>query len=222
MKVGTRSVLFGAHCFFLHPWFVALAWWKLYGFPWDIRLWVAFFVHDIGYWGKPNMDGPEGEEHPRFGAWVMGWLFDSRGCDVCMTFSSVDPKIIHAGERCPYDKKRWHNFSLLHSRYFAKRLGLPFSRLCVADKLAIALTPRWLYLPMVNWTGEIHEYLKMAHHADMTSGRFKAGDYRGRQVEWHTELCRYMREWVEVHKDGQQDTWTSTDRHAKTDNGVWK
>jgi len=23
----------GAHCFFLHTWFVALAWWKLYGFP---------------------------------------------------------------------------------------------------------------------------------------------------------------------------------------------
>jgi hypothetical protein len=22
-----------AHCFFLHTWFVALAWWKLYGFP---------------------------------------------------------------------------------------------------------------------------------------------------------------------------------------------
>jgi hypothetical protein len=33
MKIGTKSVLFGAHCFFLHPWFVAAAWWRLYGFP---------------------------------------------------------------------------------------------------------------------------------------------------------------------------------------------
>lgn len=35
MKIGTKSVLYGAHCFIIHPWFVALAWWKLYGFPWD-------------------------------------------------------------------------------------------------------------------------------------------------------------------------------------------
>jgi hypothetical protein len=30
MKVGTKSVLFGAHQFATHPWFVAAAWWKLY------------------------------------------------------------------------------------------------------------------------------------------------------------------------------------------------
>ena len=68
MKIGTKSVLFGAHAFYLHPWFVAWAWWKLYGFPWKPWLWVMFFVHDLGYWGKPNMDGPEGEEHPWLGA----------------------------------------------------------------------------------------------------------------------------------------------------------
>ena len=33
MKIGTKSVLAGTRCFFLHPWFAALAWWKLYGFP---------------------------------------------------------------------------------------------------------------------------------------------------------------------------------------------
>jgi hypothetical protein len=33
MKIGTKNVLAGAHSFFLHTWFVALAWWKLYGFP---------------------------------------------------------------------------------------------------------------------------------------------------------------------------------------------
>jgi len=64
MKIGTKSVVFGAHCFFIHPWFVFIAWWKLYGFPWDIRLWFCFFLHDLGYWGKPNIDGIEGELHP--------------------------------------------------------------------------------------------------------------------------------------------------------------
>lgn len=76
MTIGTKSVLYGAHCFFLHPWFVALAWWRLYGFPWDPRLWAAFCVHDLGYIGKPNMDGPEGETHPLFGARLMTRLFD--------------------------------------------------------------------------------------------------------------------------------------------------
>ena len=61
MNVGTRSLLFGVHQFAIHPWFVAAAWWRLYGFPFDPRLWVAFFVHDLGYWGKPNMDGAEGD-----------------------------------------------------------------------------------------------------------------------------------------------------------------
>ena len=75
MKIGTKSVLFGAHCFFLHPIFVFAAWYRLYGFPFDPRLWFCFFLHDIGYFGKPNMDGPEGETHVEFGANIMGKLF---------------------------------------------------------------------------------------------------------------------------------------------------
>jgi hypothetical protein len=31
MTIGTRSVLYGAHCAVLHPWFLAVAWSKLYG-----------------------------------------------------------------------------------------------------------------------------------------------------------------------------------------------
>ena len=153
---------------------------------------------DLGYIGKAAMDDEDGETHPKLGARVM---------DVF-------------GEE-------WAAFCLLHSRYYAKRLGRPFSRLCVADKLSFALTPRWLYLPMVNWSGEIHEYLDRAKNADQDrpgelKSRFAAADYRGRQVEWHIELCRYMRAWVEIHKNGAQDTWTSADRHARTDSGVWQ
>jgi hypothetical protein len=143
MKIGTKSVLFGAHCFFLHPWFVAWGWWKLFGFPFDPRLWVAFFVHDLGYIGKPNMDGPEGETHVEFGAGIMARLFG----------------------------KEWGDFCLYHSRYYAKANGAQPSRLCFADKLSFVLTPRWLYLPAVTATGEITEYLKNARKAD--SGHWK-------------------------------------------------
>jgi hypothetical protein len=194
LKIGTKSVLFGAHCFFLHPWFVALAWWKLYGFPWNPRLWVAFFVHDIGYLGKPNMDGEEGELHPYTGARIMRFLFDSR-------YSS-----------------QWHDFCLFHSRYLAKRLGGIPSRLCFADKLSFCYTPRWLYLPMVTLTGEVNEYLKNAQTAD--SSHWKPTGYDKKR--WHKQLCEYMRKWVYEHIDGRVDTWTSVNRHARTESGVWQ
>ena len=72
MKIGTKSVLFGYHAFWLHPFFVAEGWRRLYGFPFDPKLWAAFLLHDIGYLGKPNMDGKEGEAHPEMGAGMVG------------------------------------------------------------------------------------------------------------------------------------------------------
>ena len=74
MKVGTKSVIFGVHAVLIHPFFVACAWWRLFGFPWDPRLWLAFFVHDLGYLGKANMEGPEGQQHVVLGGRIMGWL----------------------------------------------------------------------------------------------------------------------------------------------------
>jgi len=188
MKVGTKSVLYGAHCFFLHPFFVAAAWTKLYGFPFDPCLWVAFFVHDLGYWGKPNMDGPEGETHVERGSKIMG-IFG----------------------------REWAEFSMYHSRYYAKRNGAQPSKLCFADKLSFALTPRWLYLPMVNATGEIHEYLKMAKKPNQKNWKPVEG-----QKIWHAQLCEYMIKWVDEHKGGSIDTWTNSDRHSVTDSGVWQ
>lgn len=205
MTIGTRSVLFGAHCFFLHPFFVARAWWHLYGFPFDPRLWVAFFVHDIGYWGLPNMDGPEGESHPEFGARMMGWLFDG-------PFGKT--ALYHMKPR----ETRWHDFCLYHSRYYAKSKGGQPSRLCFADKLSFCYTPAWLYLPMVTATGEIHEYLKNAQKADSDHWKPTGHDKRA----WHRALCVYMRAWVDEHKGGAVDTWTDANRHAKNETGVWK
>jgi hypothetical protein len=197
VKVGTKSVLFGAHCFFLHPWFVAAAWTKLYGFARDPRLWVAFFVHDLGYLGKPNMDGPEGETHPELGARIMYRLFDAWKNDL---------------------DQDWYDLCLYHSRYFCKRLGRQPSRLCFADKLSFTLTPRWLYLPMVTATGEIREYLKNAQTAD--SGHWRPTGFDKKR--WHKQLCEYMTNWVEAHKDDAADSWTSANRHARDASGVWQ
>jgi hypothetical protein len=118
MRVGTNSVLFGAHCFFIHPFFVAVAWWILYGFPWDLRLRAAFCFHDIGYLRSPNMDGNDGEGHVYLGAEIMGLLFGSY----------------------------WADFTLRHSRYWAKKHGVTVSKLCYADKLA-SCADTWLAVP---------------------------------------------------------------------------
>ena len=114
MKVGTKSVIGGAHCFLLHPFFVAWGWARLFGLPLDVRLWFAFALHDIGYVVCGDMDGPSGERHVLLGARIMGWLFGPA----------------------------WEDECLRHSRYWSRRMGLPISRLCLADKLAFALTDR--------------------------------------------------------------------------------
>jgi hypothetical protein len=163
MRVGTRSVLFGFHQFAIHPMFVAVAWWKVYGFPWDPRLWLAIFVHDLGYIGKPNMDGPEGETHPEVGARMMS-IFG----------------------------QEWHDLVLLHSRFYCKRLGRTHSRLCVADKLAICLYPRWLWKLLVTLSGEIDEYL--------FGERYKADVHGGDLNKKYASMVANLRQWVEENK----------------------
>lgn len=237
MKIGTKSVLFGAHCFALHPFFVAAAWIRLYGFPFDPRIWIAFFVHDLGYLWKPNMDGPEGETHVELGAAIMH-LFDGWRQDVLYLYNpdlSQQIQLDQMGYIAVLSKKiagsehetvryikwtrstKWRDFSLYHSRYYAKKNGAKPSKLCFADKLSFAVTPRWLYLPMVNATGEINEYLKNAKKAETAHWKPVEG-----QRLWHKQLREYMIKWVNEHKDGSQDTWTNPDRHAATESGVWK
>jgi hypothetical protein len=184
MRVGTKSVLFGAHCFFVHPFFVAFGWWALGQFPWDPRLWAAFFLHDLGYLFSPNMDGPEGEEHVHLGAKIMGLLFGDW----------------------------WADFTIRHSRYWAKRNGMSVSKLCYADKLAFAMTPGWLYLPMARATGELAEY--MAKSRDRQAGCVVFTETERIQLEsdqpaqWLEGLQSYTRRWVEEHQCGGPDTWT--------------
>lgn len=229
MRIGTKSVLFGAHCFFIHPWFVAAAWWRLYGFPWDPRLWVAFFVHDLGYVGKPNMDGPEGESHVFFGAGLMNRWFDP------------EPAMDRMGNVLQGGATPWFDLCLYHSRFWAKRHGESFSRLCVADKLAVALEPWWLYLPRVVASGEIKEYMEACRSAALGMDRLPGSKYSGEpqctersEVEglsprraWHRVMTNYCRKWALTHADGVKDDWTQepakavaySDVHVSEDDG---
>ncbi len=201
MKVGTRSVLFGAHQFLIHPLFVAFAWWKLYGFPSDIKLWLSFFLHDLGYVGKPNMDGKEGDKHPEFAAKVMERLFG----------------------------RKWGEFCLYHSRFYAKNNKKQYSKLCVADKLSVALEPWWFYLPRVILSGEIHEYMALAGGKNNSKYKGEPNDkYVTMKVssnnrrEWFDGVCEYLKQWVKEHKDIKLDTWTPIQKETINRHGVWK
>lgn len=222
MKLGTKSILFGAHQFLLHPVFVAIAWIKLYGFPYDPRIWIAFFVHDLGYWGKPNIDGPEGEVHPELGANIMhlfdGWetkhlllkkvdewkikQYVSEGWSVTDIVSSQHP--IYKYDSVSFEKMvrktYWKEFVLYHSRHYAKRDNAKPSKLCFADKLSFCITPQWLYLRLTNATGEILEYMKSSEKYYWKK--------TGYQKQWHDQLSHFMRNWIAKHIDGRNDTWT--------------
>jgi hypothetical protein len=149
MKIGLKSILFGYHAFWLHPFFVAEAWRRIYGLPFDPRLWVAFFVHDLGYYDCAHMDDAKGERHPEFGAKVMHFLFDwprflldANGGYVCM---AVETHV-------------WECFCLYHSRTYAARDRQPISRLAYADKLSFLLYPQWLLKLLYRLSGEFEEY----------------------------------------------------------------
>ena len=169
MKIGTRSVLYGAHQFVLHPIMVAIAWTKLYGFPLDPRLWFAFFLHDIGYIGCTNMDGLSGERHPERGARLMHVLFGAQ----------------------------WGKFTLFHSRSYAKADGRPVSQLCLADKLATAITPAWLYLPLACLTGELAEYMHNTSVQKDDHIHSRIGARTGDVGVWFEELRSFNHLWIE-------------------------
>lgn len=187
MKTGTKSVLFGVHAFWIHPIFVAIGWWKLYGFPTDLRLWVAFFVHDLGYIGKAMMDDDEGERHPELGAKLIGSWFGSE----------------------------WHDLCLYHSRFYAKEAGCKPSKLCFADKLVPSIEPWWLYLPRALASGEIWEYLARAAGRD--GGKYAGEPnspevqkhLKGKRWrDWYRGMAQFSKEYALTHKNGEDDTWT--------------
>lgn len=211
MKVGTKSVLFGAHCWFIHPLFLFIAWWKLFGFPKNPRLWVAFLVHDWGYWGKEKMDDEDGERHVILGANIMRSLFETDTSWVYddMLWGWVKSNKVRMN-------RFWYFFCLCHSRHYSKIVGIQYSPLCVADKLATALEPKWLYIPRVILSGEVKEYMEYA--SNVGGSKYKGeghDDYitselsKGTLIGWHNGMTTYLKKWAYAHKDGKKDSWTS-------------
>lgn len=132
MRVGTKSLLFGVHQFVLHPLLVARGWWRTQGrFPWDPRLWAAFALHDVGYWGAREMNTGDGSRHPERGARYLRELFGDA----------------------------WGRFALYHSRLYAAMAGVPVSALAIADKEALLLEWRPWYLARAWASGELFEYM---------------------------------------------------------------
>jgi hypothetical protein len=136
-------------------------------------LWASFFVHDIGYLGKTDIEGPSGETHVYAGARVMTRLFGPV----------------------------WGEFCLRHSRYWAHSHGGGLSRLAAADKLAFVLTPSWLYLPMARATGELSEYIAVSQVRQRLDDGFTESERellaRGNARSWLKALQAYTRRWVE-------------------------
>lgn len=210
MKMGTKSVLFGYHCLPLHGWFVLWGWWSLnrfrrveigetkiagiyrrpvYASILSPTLWLAAFIHDIGYWGKPDMDGKEGETHPEVAARYMR---------------------AHFGEA-------WGSLCLYHSRFYAKRDGAVPSALCYADKVAYLKYPTWLIVLLVSATGEVQEYLRNASRD--TNGKLICDGQRHNEGalptvrEWAEGVKDFVRDWIAKHADGSPDTTTQVREH---------
>ena len=83
MTEGTKSLLFGCHQFFMHPFFVLIAWVKEYR-SWP-RFWelVCIVLHDVGHIGKQYLSDPSAKaEHWKLGAQICGRLFGQRGFEM--------------------------------------------------------------------------------------------------------------------------------------------
>lgn len=178
MKIGTKSLLFGVHQFVIHPIMVLWAWWIIYRrFPCLYEL-CAIVTHDWGYWGLSKMDDEQGERHPEIiGDWWEGilprkWWY-TIGCSSAIFCWNVSNEIRG------------------HSRFYITRHGGKLSPLFRADKLAIALYPRWLYLLLAILSGEIKEYIEIANNT-------KDGKYIHLSVDttskfrWLLELQAHM------------------------------
>jgi hypothetical protein len=205
-------LLYGVHHVVLHPVMLLLAWRRLFGWRrveckatgvrtglFDPRLWLVALVHDFGYFGCAEMDGPTGKWHPALGArlvsavlnenvadrsrpsleqyheafWRDGWS-DERARRLALRLVDLGP---------------WGRFTLFHSRSVCRRLDHRPSLLAAADKLAgLPMYPRRLYLALARATGELDEYMTVA--ASQEGG--SVGIDSTSPSRWFDSLAAYM------------------------------
>lgn len=175
IPIGTKSLLFGAHAFYLHPIYAMRAWIHIEGWTLNPAVWLSVFVHDFGYWGCRDIDGEDGKKHPEFGARVMRFL----DCPLCAL--SLWGPTIHCS-------RKWHDFCLYHSRSYSRSKGANPSRLCAPDKLSFKYQIKWLYIFMTELTGELDEY--MTHAVQL--GEIEEGDSSSL---WYDKLVKISEEY---------------------------
>jgi len=171
MRVGTKSLLVGAHQFLWHPFTVWLSWRKIYGQWPDWKVCVCIFLHDIGYWGKRNMEGTGNTflaagDAPIDENYEDGIYHTIGGARIAQNWLDVQPILVDRG----YKKKvclrkagtKYMFLVLFHSRTYASLYGEEPSDMCWPDKYCVAFDPWWLYLPRVILSGEIKEYRTLA------------------------------------------------------------
>lgn len=179
MRIGTKSLLFGAHQFIIHPTTVLLSAIKMRGGLPNYKECICIFVHDWGYWGCENMEGEDGQNHPEGGALLANTLLDHNfrmGVGHVVGDDKWDTKA---------KKTEWKYYYLCryHSRSYADKFNQPPSELCWWDKLCVLYDPWWLYLPRVMLSGEIHEY-----RAEATKAGLITSDMSNREwYEWARE-----------------------------------
>lgn len=158
MTLGTKTLLFGVHQIFIHPLMVTWAWVVLYKtFP-TWRELVCILIHDWGYWGKSDLKGAEGDTHPLLGAKIATKFFG----------------------------KRWGDFILGHSTFYAKRNGIKTSPLMAPDKYWHCMVPFWVYWLLSATTGELRHYRELKHARQVA-------DSETSDAEWFARLqdiCR--------------------------------
>lgn len=163
ISVGTKSVLFGVHCFWWHWVTVALAWRFYHGaWPRCAAEWLAILCHDLGYCGCPEIDGDCGQTHPARSAsfvWNLGFI--------------------------PYRvREEAVKLILGHSGHYARRWEIPLSDLYGPDKLSVLFDPNWFYLLRARASGEVWEFIENSPVKDEWSAKI-FGDAPEVWLSWY-------------------------------------
>lgn len=133
MTLGTKTLLFGVHQIFIHPLLALIAWIHLYrSFP-SWREAFCIFIHDWGYWGKPDLKNEDGDRHPELGAHIARIMLGLE----------------------------WSTFILGHSSFYVARYGIPPSKLLAPDKYIHCMIPLWFYKMLAVPTGEFKHYREL-------------------------------------------------------------
>lgn len=162
MRLGTKTMLFGVHQLFVHPFLVTISWILLYKSLPSYKELFCIFIHDWGYFGKKDLKGADGDTHPELGANIAGKLLG----------------------------KKWGDFILGHSTFYAARKEIGVSKLMAPDKYWHCIVPYWLYALLSIPTGEMKHYRKLNHARQVANGSAS-------NKEWFRQLQKVCKSKVE-------------------------